>query len=88
MRSSLAELASFSAPKELDKLQELILLQLNRNPRMLRDHFTRSADFGVTPLSDPPVRLAVKGSLGLKGHFPLPDSPEPDSMNSGSCRRQ
>lgn len=35
---------------------------------------------------DPPVSLAVKGSLGLKGHFPLPDSTVWDNVNNGSCR--
>lgn len=37
---------------------------------------------------DLPVSLAAKGSLGLKGHFPLPDSTVWDSVNNGSCRRE
>lgn len=37
---------------------------------------------------DLPVSLAAKGSLGLKGHFPLPDSTAWDSVNNGSCRRE
>lgn len=28
----------------------------------------------------------MKASLGLKGHFPLPDSTERDKVTKGSCR--
>lgn len=36
---------------------------------------------------DLPVSRAVKGSLGLKGHFPRPDSTTWDNMKDGSCER-
>lgn len=41
-----------------------------------------------TLCADPPVSRAVKGSLGLKGHFPRPDSRRGDNMKDGSCRRE
>lgn len=51
------------------------------------NHFRFSAwPLHYAAVWDLPVRKTAKGSLGLKGHFPLPDSSEPDSTNSGSCR--
>ena len=41
-----------------------------------------------TLCADPPVSRAVKGSFGLKGHFPRPDSRRGDNMKDSSCRTE
>lgn len=48
-------------------------------------HFGLFLLYALSYIWDLPVRCAAKGSLGLKGHFPWPDSSEWNSMNNGCC---